>query len=284
MAHNLALNPAQGAARVHAPRIPIGEWALTATVLAWFALLIFGPAVALTQRAFGAGFDRFLASLTSAQAIQAFSLTLQTTLAATICNTLFGIVIAIILVRHRFPGRAIIDGIVDLPFAVSPIVAGLMLVVLYGPQGLFGKWLEAHGVRVVYSSFGMILACVFVTIPFVIREIVPVLREYGTDQEAVAHTLGANRWITFWRVTLPSIRWGLAYGVALTVSRCLGEFGALLVVSGNVLGRTQTATLYVHDQIESFQPEGAYAVSLVLAGVSFFLLYGMEHLRKLREG
>jgi sulfate transport system permease protein len=126
----------------------------------------------------------------------------------------------------------------------------------------------------------MVLACLFVTQPFVVREVVPVLREFGVDQEEVAQTLGAGRWTTFWRVTLPSIRWGLAYGVTLTVARSIGEFGALLVVSGNVLGRTQTATLFVHDQIESFRPEGAYAASVVLAAVSFVLLVGMETLRR----
>ena len=126
----------------------------------------------------------------------------------------------------------------------------------------------------------MLLATLFVTLPFVVREVVPVLREFGVEQEEVAYTLGAGRWRTFRRVTLPSIRWGLAYGVTLTVARSLGEFGALLVVSGNILGRTQTATLYVHDGIESFNPEGAYAASVLLAGVSFVLLIGMETLRK----
>ncbi len=126
----------------------------------------------------------------------------------------------------------------------------------------------------------MVLACLFVTLPFVVREVVPVLRELGDEQEQAAYTLGAGRWTTFWRVTLPSIRWGVAYGVTLTVARSLGEFGALLVVSGNILGRTQTATLYVHDTIESFHPEGAYAASVVLAGLSFVLLIGMEAARR----
>jgi sulfate transport system permease protein len=166
-------------------------------------------------------------------------------------------------------------------------VAGLMLILLYGPQGWLGRWVEASGVRVVYAWPGMVLATLFVTLPFVVREVVPVLREFGVDQEEVAYTLGAGRRRTFWRVTLPSIRWGLAYGVTLTVARSLGEFGALLVVSGNILGRTQTATLYVHDGIESFHPEGAYAASLVLAAVSFVMLVTMEILRRrvaLREG
>src|SRR5207237_248043 len=157
---------------------------------------------------------------------------------------------------------------------------GLMLVVLYGPASWLGGWLDHVGVRIVYNWPGMVLANLFVTLPFVVREVVPVLREFGIDQEEVAHTLGAGRWTTFWRVTLPAIRWGLAYGVTLTIARSLGEFGALLVVSGNILGRTQTTTLFIHEQIESFKPEGSYAASVVLAGVSFLLLIGMETLRK----
>ena len=199
---------------------------------------------------------------------------------ATAVNTVFGLGFAVVLVRQKFWGKTLADGLVDLPFAVSPIIAGLMLVILYGPQGWIGRWLEGTGLRVVYSWPGMLLATTFVTLPFVVREVVPVLREFGVDQEEVAYTLGAGRWRTFWRVTLPSVRWGLAYGVTLTVARSLGEFGALLVVSGNILGRTQTATLYIHDGIESFNTAGAYAASLLLAGVSFVLLIGMELVRK----
>ena len=221
-----------------------------------------------------------MAALAAPEAWRAFNLTLAITAAATVVNTIFGLAFAIVLVRQRFWGRSLADGLVDLPFAVSPIIAGLMLVVLFGPQGWIGRWLEPMGVRVVYQWPGMLLATMFVTLPFVVREVVPVLREFGVDQEEVAYTLGAGRWRTFWRVTLPSIRWGLAYGVTLTVARSLGEFGALLVVSGNILGRTQTATLYIHDGIESFNTEGAYAASLLLAGVSFVMLIGMETLRR----
>ncbi len=260
-----------------------GEWGrrvLTAAVLAWFAFLILTPTLALVRGAFASGFTPFWTALTSADARRAFQLTLAITAAATVLNTVFGLAFAVVLVRHKFWGKTLADGLVDLPFAVSPIIAGLMLVILYGPQGWFGHWLEAWGVRVVYAWPGMALATAFVTLPFVVREVVPVLREFGVEQEEVSYTLGAGRWTTFWRVTLPSIRWGLAYGVTLTVARSLGEFGALLVVSGNILGRTQTATLYVHDGIESFNTEGAYAASVLLAGVSFVLLIGMEALRK----
>ena len=229
----------------------------------------------------------FLAALATAEAYRAFLLTLEITALATVVNTLFGVAFAIVLVRHRFWAKWLADGLVDLPFAVSPVIAGLMLIVLYGPDGVLGQWIEPHGIRVVYALPGMVIACLFVTMPFVVREVVPLLRELGDEQEQAAYTLGAGRSTTFWRVTLPSIRWGVMYGVTLTVARSVGEFGALLVVSGNILGRTQTATLYVHDTIESFHPEGAYAASVVLAGFSFVLLIAMEAARRrtaTREG
>jgi sulfate transport system permease protein len=260
---------------------------LTGAVLVWFAALILVPTIALVRQALAGGLRPFLDALASPDCQRAFGLTLGITALATVINTVFGVAFAMVLVRHRFWGKALADGLVDLPFAVSPVIAGLMLILLYGPNGLFGRWLEGGGIRVVYALPGMVLASLFVTLPFVVREVVPVLREFGVDQEEVAYTLGAGRWTAFWRVTLPSIRWGLAYGVTLTVARSLGEFGALLVVSGNILGRTQTATLYVHEGIESFRPEGAYAASVVLAGASFVLLVGMETLRRrvdAREG
>jgi sulfate transport system permease protein len=272
---------------VEPTRVPIttptpgwGARLLTAAVLLWFAILILAPAAALVRGALAGGLGPFVAALGTREAFEAFRLTALTTAIATVVNTVFGVVFAMVLVRHKFPGKTLVDGLTDLPFAVSPVVAGLMLVILFGPNGWLGRFLAPTGVRVIYALPGMVLACLFVTLPFVVREVVPVLREFGVDQEEVAHTLGAGRWTTFWRVTLPSIRWGLAYGVTLTVARSIGEFGALLVVSGNVLGRTQTATLFVHDQIESFRPEGAYAASVVLAGVSFVLLVGMETLRR----
>lgn len=266
---------------------PLGRRLLIGAVLGWFALLILVPTVALVRQALAGGLRPFVAALASPEVRRAFGLTLGITAVATVVNTAFGLAFAVVLVRHKFWGRALADGLVDLPFAVSPVVAGLMLIVLYGPHGWLGRWTDAAGFRVIYALPGMILATLFVTVPFVVREVVPVLREFGIDQEEVAYTLGAGRWRTFWHVTLPSIRWGLAYGVTLTVARSLGEFGALLVVSGNMLGRTQTATLYVHDGVESFHPEGAYAASVVLAAVSFVLLVGMETLRRrvaAREG
>ena len=238
------------------------------------------PAAALLAGHCGAGWVRFWRPWSQPRPFATFALTLRITLIATVLNTVFGVAFALVLVRHRFWGQRLADALVDLPFAVSPVIAGLMLIVLYGPEGILGQWIEPVGIRVVYALPGMVLACLFVTLPFVVREVVPVLRGLGDEQEQAASTLGAGRWTTFWRVTLLSIRWGVVYGVTLTVARSVGEFGALLVVSGNILGRTQTATLYVHDTIESFRPNGAYAASVVLAGLSFIFLIGMEAVRR----
>ena len=258
----------------------LGRGLLAGAVLAWFAILILVPSLALVRQVFLGGLKPFLQALARPDVQRAFGMSLGITALATVVNTVFGIGLALVLTRQRFWGRALVDGVVDLPFAISPIVAGLMLVVLYGPEGWLGRWLEPHGVRVVYAVPGMILATMFVTVPFVVRELVPVLRELGEEYEQAAHTMGAGRWRTFWSVTLPSIRWGVAYGVTLTVARSLGEFGAVLVVSGNVIGHTQTATLYIQEGVESFHPEGAYAASLVLAAISFILLVGMDFIRK----
>ena len=259
---------------------PIGRWLLISAVLGWFALLILVPTLALVRQVYSGGSRAFFETLATHEVRRAFLLTLGITAIATVVNTVFGVALALVLVRQRFWGRALVDGIVDLPFAVSPVVAGLMLVVLYGPTGWLGQTLGRAGFQVIYAVPGMIIATLFVTVPFVVRELVPILRELGEESEQAAYTLGAGRWRTFWSITLPSIRWGLAYGVTLTIARSLGEFGAVLVVSGNLIGNTQTATLYVHDGIESFHTEGAYAASLVLAAVSFVLLVGMDAIRK----
>ncbi len=271
--------PVSLAAREHRSW-PIGRWLLISAVLGWFALLILVPSLALVRQVYSGGGRAFFETLATHEVRRAFVLTLGITAIATVVNTVFGVALALVLVRQRFWGRALVDGIVDLPFAVSPVVAGLMLVVLYGPQGWLGRELGRAGFQVIYAVPGMIVATLFVTVPFVVRELVPILRELGEESEQAAFTLGAGRWRTFWSVTLPSIRWGLAYGVTLTIARSLGEFGAVLVVSGNLIGNTQTATLYIHDGIESFHTEGAYAASLVLAAVSFVLLVGMDAIRK----
>lgn len=257
---------------------------IIAAVLGWFALLILGPAVALARRAFAPGFVRFFEKLTEPEAVESLWLTAKITAAVTLANTVFGIGMAIVLVRQKFWGRRLVDGVLDLPFAVSPVIAGLMLIILYGPRSTIGSRLEAIGLPIVYHLPGMILAGLFVTLPLVVRSVAPILEEVGADQEEVASTLGSDWWTTFRRVTLPTIRWGVAYGAALVIARSLGEFGALLVVSGNIIGRTQTATLYVHEQVESFEPHGAYVMSVVLAGVSFVILITLEFIRDRAHG
>lgn len=262
----------------------LGRRLLIAAVLAWFALLILVPAAALVRESLRGGLGALLSALVQPEVRRAFLLSLAITAVAVVVNLVFGIAFALVLARHRFLGRALADALLDLPFAVSPIVAGLMLIVLYGPDSWLGGLARSAGLQIVYALPGMIIATLFVTLPFVAREVIPVLDAIGTEQEQAAETLGAGRWATFWRVTLPSIRWAAAYGVALTAARSLGEFGAVLVVSGNLIGRTQTATLYVHDAAESFRPEGAYAASLVLAALSVAMLVGMEALRKRLDG
>jgi sulfate transport system permease protein len=176
----------------------------------------------------------------------------------------FGIVCALAIVRHRFPGKGVLNAVVDLPLALSPVVVGLSLYLLYGRTGWLGPWLTDHGIQVLFSMPGMVLATIFVSLPFVVREVVPVLREIGTDQEEAAATLGAGAFAIFRRVTLPAIRWAVAYGVVLTTARALGEFGAVSVVSGHIVGKTETLTLHVQNEFESFDVTGAYAASVLL--------------------
>jgi sulfate transport system permease protein len=183
-------------------------------------------------------------------------------------------------VRHRFPGRRLLDAVIDLPFAISPVVVGLALVLVYGQAGWLGGWLAERGVQVVFSLPGMVLATVFVSLPYVVREVAPVLREVGTEQEEAAWTLGAGSLRSFLLVTLPSIRWGVAYGVVLTTARALGEFGAVSIVSGRLAGQTETLTLYVENRFEGFDLVGAYSAALVLAALALLILLAMTRLNR----
>jgi sulfate/thiosulfate transport system permease protein len=199
-------------------------------------------------------------------------------------NTVFGILCALAIVRRRFRGHGIVNSVVDLPLALSPVVVGLALVLVYGRNGWWGGWLSGQGVDVVFALPGMVLATIFVSLPFVVREVVPVLREIGDEQEEAASTLGAGSWQTFWRVTLPAIRWGVAYGVVLTTARALGEFGAVSVVSGRIAGRTETMTLHVEERFQAFDLTGAYASSVVLALLAVATLLAMTLLRTGHHG
>jgi sulfate transport system permease protein len=212
--------------------------------------------------------------LTQPETLHAFKLTLLIAAIAVPLNTVFGVVCALAIVRQRFPGKGLLNAFVDLPLALSPVVVGLSLFLLYGSEGWFGG-LQDHDVQILFALPAMVLATVFVSLPFVAREVVPTLREIGDEQEQAAHTLGASNWQTFWKITLPAIRWAVIYGVVLTTARCLGEYGAVAVVSGRLQGETETATLRVEERYESFDLAGAYAISLVLAVIAIIVLIAM---------
>ena len=253
-----------------------GTWLLTVFVIAWFLLLILFPVFGIVKEAFSGGFAAFFTSLKEGSAVRAFVMTFWITLAAVVFNSVFGVVLAVTLVKQRFRGKLWLEGLVDLPFAVSPVVAGFMFIVLFGPKGWIGNWFESGGIKIVYAFPGMLIATLFVTLPFVAREIIPVLREFGLQQEEAAYVLGASRWQTFWKVTLPSIKWGLVYGITLTTARSIGEFGAVLVVSGSIINHTQTATLFIHQEFTDFNYIGAFSAAIVLALISFVILTAMQ--------
>jgi sulfate/thiosulfate transport system permease protein len=253
---------------------------LRSVALGYLALLLVLPVAAVGWRAFSAGAAPVWQAVTAPDALHAFWLTALIATIAVPLNTLFGVACAVVLVRHRFPGRRLIDAVIDLPFAVSPVVVGLALVLVYGQDGWLGGWLAGRGVQVIFSLPGMVVATVFVSLPYVVREVAPVLREVGTEQEEAAWTLGASPLRAFLRVTLPSIRWGVAYGVVLTTARALGEFGAVTLVSGRLAGQTETMTLYVENRFEAFDLVGAYAAALVLAGLALLVLLTMTWLNR----
>jgi len=251
--------------------------------LGYLFLLLAAPVGLVFFRTFEHGFGPAWEAVTTPEAQHAFWLTMVMVAVAVPINTVFGVITAIVLVRERFPAKSLMNAAIDLPFAVSPVVIGLALILVYGSDGWFGGWLTEHGIQVIFSIPGMILATIFVSLPFVVREVVPVLREIGTEQEQAASTLGSNWWQTFWRVTLPSIRWGLTYGIVLATARALGEFGAVSVVSGKLSGETETATLFVEQRFHQFDLTGAYAASVVLALMALVVLLSMNLLNARRR-
>ena len=256
---------------------------LRGLALGYLALVLVVPVGAVVWRAFSHGLAPVWQAVTAPDAMHAFWLTVLIAAIAVPLNTLFGVACAVVLVRHRFPGRRLLDAVIDLPFAISPVVIGLALILVYGRQGWLGGWLADHGIQVIFSLPGMVVATVFVSLPYVVREVVPVLREVGTEQEQAAWTLGASPLRAFLRVTLPAIRWGVAYGVVLTTARALGEFGAVTIVSGRLAGQTETLTLYVENRFEGFDLVGAYAAALVLAALALLTLLAMTRLQR-KEG
>jgi sulfate/thiosulfate transport system permease protein len=255
----------------------IGKYALRCAALGYLAVLLVAPVGYVFWKTFEHGVGPAWDAVTTPDALHALKVTLILTVIAVPANTIFGVLCAIAIVRHRYPGSGVVNAVVDLPLALSPVVIGLALLLLYGRGG----WLGGHGV--VFALPGMVLATIFVSLPFVVREVVPVLREIGTEQEQAAATLGASGFQTFRRVTWPAIRWAVAYGVVLTTARALGEFGAVSVVSGRLAGQTESLTLFVQDRYESFDTTGAYAAAVVLALLAMSTLLLMT-LLKPKEG
>jgi sulfate transport system permease protein len=256
------------------------RWSLRVLGLGYLALLLVAPLILIFYKTFEDGISPPLEAITSPDGLHALKLTLITVAIAVPLNTIFGVLCAVLLVRHRTRGNFLIDAVINLPFAISPVVIGLSLFLLYGTNGWLEPALAEAGIKVLFSTPGIVLACIFVSLPFVVRETVPVLQEIGTEQEQAASTLGANAWQTFWRITLPAIRWGVAYGVVLTTARVLGEFGAVTIVSGSISGQTQTLPLFVAKQYENFNLPGAFGASVLLALLALAALLAMNLLKR----
>jgi sulfate transport system permease protein len=252
--------------------------------LGYLGLLLLAPVGMIFYRTFEHGLGPVWDAVTATNAQHAFWLSLEIVAIAVPLNTIFGIGMALLLERGRFRGKILLGMLIDLPFAISPVVVGLALVLVYGKTGWFGDWLSENGIQVIFSVPGMVIATAVVSLPFVARETIPVLRELGTDSEQAAATLGATGWQTFWRVTLPGIRWGVVYGVVLTTARALGEFGAVSIVSGRIEGETQTLPLYVQARFENFDITGAYAAAVVLALLALATLVAMNLLTRRTRG
>ncbi|MTJ52683.1 sulfate ABC transporter permease subunit CysW [Anabaena sp. UHCC 0253] len=245
---------------------------LIGIAIAYLFLVQYIPAINVFFAAFKNGFAPFLSNFTKPEFLHAAWLTLLLAVISIPINAIFGLCAAWAIARHQFPGRTIVLSIIDLPFSISPVVAGLMIVLLYGREGWFGPWLQEHNIQIIFAFPGMLMATAFVSMPFVAREVIPILEEFGKDQEEAARTLGANDWQTFWRVTLPSIRWGLLYGLILTNARAMGEFGAVSVVSGNIANTTQTLPLFVEEAYKQYETEAAFSAAVLLAFLAVITL------------
>jgi len=259
------------------------RWLLRVLAIGYVFFLVAWPVGLLVRRTFDGGLQNLSDMLSDDRAVAALQLTAVVAFWAVLINLVFGVTISILLVRYQFPGKRVLSALIDLPLSVSPVVVGLALVLVYnGRDGWFGPTLEDNGLQVIFNSPGMIMATCFVALPLVIREVVPVLTEIGDDQEQAARSLGASARQTFLRITLPSIKWAVVYGVVLALARSIGEFGAVKIVSGNITGRTQTATLAVEAKYQNFQQPEAYSIAFLLALVCIGCLVVVAVLRPKR--
>jgi sulfate transport system permease protein len=255
------------------------KYLLRTIAIAYVGLLVLLPLAVVTWRTISQGGAAFWRDISSPDAVHAFELTGIITVIAVLINTVFGVGVALLLARYKFPGRRLLNVLIDIPVSVSPIVVGLALILVYGPQdGWFGSALSRAGIQIIFATPGMVMATVFVSLPLVIRELVPILEEEGMDQEVAARSLGASALQRFRRITVPTIKWALAYGVVLSIARSIGEFGAIKVVSGDVIGKTQTVTLLVDERAEQFEP-GAYQASIVLVIVAIICMVVVSLIR-----
>ena len=267
-------------ARLRTDVAPPMKWLLRLIAIGYVFFLVAWPVSLIVQETFADGWETMADTLGDENVRGALLLTAEVAFWAVVINLVFGVTISILLVRHEFPGKRVLSALIDLPLSVSPVVVGLALLLVYnGRTGWFGPTLESAGFQVIFNSPGMIMATCFVALPLVIREVVPVLVEIGDEQEQAARSLGANSRQTFWRITLPGIKWAVVYGVVLSLARSLSEFGAVKIVSGNFTGQTQTATLVVEQKYQNFEQSSAYAVSFLLAFVSVVCIVIVSLLR-----
>ena len=248
------------------------RYLLRYSALAYVAVLLIIPVILILWRTFEPGLGQFWDWISTPAAVSALNLSLLVVAIVVPLNVVFGIPTALVLARNRFRGKGVLQAVIDLPFAVSPVIVGVSLILLWGASGALGFVERDLGLKIIFGLPGIVLASIFVTLPFVVREVEPVLHEIGTDQEQAAATLGSGWWQTFWRITLPSIRWGLTYGIVLTIARTLGEFGAVIMVSSNLPGESQTLTLLVSDRYNRGAEYGAYALSTLLMAVAVIVL------------
>lgn len=255
-------------------------WTLITLVIGYVAFLIISPLIALTISAFERGAGEVFSTLAHPLTLNAFWNTLWIALIVVLVHSVFGTIVAWVMVRHRFPGRDLLNGLIDMPFAISAVVAGYMLLLLFGRNSFLAPVLEAAGIRVAFAFPGIVMATLFVTLPFIVRELIPVLEAFDIRQEKAAATLGASAWQTFWWVTFPALRWGMVYGITLTFARALGEFGAVLVIGGAAQGKMMTTTLFIYHALEERHYIGAYSAALMLGLFSLVLVISSDWLRR----